>query len=123
VCDFSIEDTDNDPGDEVKAIDLQEGGNGDEIFMVAEGNYIPVSGTVQFPTAGTEKPASAFAPVTNIRFTDGALNFKFVEDDTVENDRISPKGMTFPCEEQEEELDLFGAGAHYELEYVVRVVQ
>jgi len=123
VCDFSIENVDNVVGDEVKAIALQEGGNGDEIFMVAEGNYIPVSGTVQFPVAGTAKPASAFGPVTNVRFTDGALNFKFVEDDSLENDRISPKGMTFPCEEQEDQLDLFGAGAHYELEYAVHVVQ
>ncbi|HEY7597265.1 MAG TPA: hypothetical protein VH969_29235 [Actinophytocola sp.] len=122
VCDFSIENTDNVVGDEVKAKVLQEGGNGDEIFMVVGGNLLPQSGTVQFPTAGTAKPASAFGPITTVRFSDGALSFKFVEDDPIENDRISPKNAFFACEPQSGTLQLVGAGAQYEVEAVVRVV-
>ncbi|GIH89596.1 hypothetical protein ACFFMN_13635 [Planobispora siamensis] len=125
VCDFTIENTDNVIGDEVKAVDLQEGGNGDEIFLRIGGNLFPLSGgTVQFPTAGTGRPAGAFGfvPPVRVQFTDGILAFQLIEDDLTLNDRIA--NVELPCGNVRTQLSFTNraGNATYEVEFAIRVV-
>lgn len=119
VCDLSVTDVDPGSGPAVTAIDLNEGGNGDEIFGRVGSTEFPFEGVVRFPTAGTARDASAFDS-PRIRFFDGLATWKLVEDDILFNDVIGNK--FFPCQNAAGHVIYEGAGAKYDVEIVMQVV-
>ena len=112
----------------VEAVDIQEEGRigtGDEIYLIINGERVPVSGTVDFPADHTTQPASEFgdANATNETFT-GSMKGKLWEQDPGFDEKIGVNATVNCTGNQTDQVLAFvepGSSAydvHYDLTFV-----
>jgi hypothetical protein len=81
-CVFAVANIDGTFGDEVKAVQVQEGG-GDEMYMELDGADFPSSGVVSFTFNGQGRPASAFGNPQKTFPATGEVDFELWEADGI----------------------------------------
>jgi hypothetical protein len=94
-------------------LDLQEGGNGDEIMIIMNRETF---GNFRFPAATGQEVLFDADDATKV-FTD-QITVRVSEDDFSVNDKIG-KPLTFACQAGSDTVDYQDNSAHYQLRYTI----